>query len=199
MPRTGLSQIEIKEKAIDVTIGMIRKFGFEKLSLTDVAKEIGVSHAALYSHFTDKSALFDAVSERWLTKIDDELDAICDLDQDPCEQIQAWALALHNAKLDRVRHDPELYKAFDYSVENQKAFIGRHLENVDRQINFLVSKAIKKRKLRKADPAVFSAIIRESTVGFHHPKLVALNLHLRREALLIKTLDAVLIGLSLKS
>ena len=193
-----MSQIEIKEKAIDIATSQVRKFGFEKLRLTDVAREMDVSHAALYSHFADKSALYDAISERWLAKIDEELDAICELNKDPCELIQTWALCLHSAKLERVRHDPELYKAFDYSVENEKAFISRHLSNVERQMNSLVLKATAKRKMRKADVKMISSIIRESIVGFHHPKLVALNLNSKRENLLRKTLDAVLAGLSLK-
>ena len=63
MPRTGLTASEIKEKAIDLTIEKMRANGFDKVRLTDVAKSLGVSHAALYSHFKDKTALFDAVSE----------------------------------------------------------------------------------------------------------------------------------------
>ena len=194
-----MSQIEIREKAIDIAIAHVRKFGFEKLRLTDIAREMDVSHAALYGHFANKAELFDAVSERWLKKIDENLDAICESDGDPCNLIHAWALSLHNAKLEKVRHDPELYKAFDYAVENQKDFIQRHLENIERQMDLLVSKAIKKKKLRKADAKIMSSIIRESVAAFHHPKLVALCMNLKRDGLLKQTLDAVLIGLSLRS
>ena len=70
MPRTGLTSEEIKEKALQITEEKIRHYGFEKFRLTDIAKELKVSHAALYNHFPDKAALLDAISERWLTRMD---------------------------------------------------------------------------------------------------------------------------------
>ena len=77
MPRTGLTAEEIKAKSIELTIATMRKEGFDKVRLTDIAKALGVSHAALYSHFKDKTDLLDAVSDRWLIKIDEELATIC--------------------------------------------------------------------------------------------------------------------------
>ncbi len=198
MPRTGLTPDQIREKAIVIAADHIRKHGFEKLKLTEVAREIGISHAALYTHFVDKSALFDIVSERWIAKIDEDLEAIVEKKKDPCELIHTWALYIHKAKLEKVLRDPELYKAFDFAAEMHKPFIQCHLKNIDKQINILVSKAIAKKKLLNADPKLMSSIIRAATVGFHHPKLVAQHLNENRETLLRDTLDAVLFGLRLK-
>ena len=70
MPKTGLTAAEIRDKALDVTIEQIRRYGFDKVRLVDIAKDLGVSHAALYTHFADRGALLDAVSERWLNALE---------------------------------------------------------------------------------------------------------------------------------
>ena len=70
MPRTGLTASEIRQKAIDATMARMREDGFDKVRLTDIARELGLSHAALYAHFADRTALLDAVSEQWLSAID---------------------------------------------------------------------------------------------------------------------------------
>lgn len=201
MPRTGLTSDQIKEKAIQIATEHIRKSGYEKLRLTEIAREIGISHAALYSHFADKSALFDAISEGWLIKLDQALDAICEQKRDPCKLIHSWALFLHKAKLEKILREPELYRAFDYSVEQDKPFIARHLKNVDRQINSLVAKIALKKKMNvgKAEIRFMSSIIREATVAFHHPKLVVLHMREKREPLLRKMLDTILTGFRLKT
>ena len=73
MPRTGLTQAELRSAALDAAEAAIRRYGIDKCRLVDVAKQLGVSHAALYKLFRDKNALMDAVSDRWLLDTEAEL------------------------------------------------------------------------------------------------------------------------------
>jgi AcrR family transcriptional regulator len=200
MPRTGLTAQEIKNKAVEATMVKMRQVGFDKVRLTDVAKKLGVSHAALYSHFEDKSALFDAVSERWLLQIDDSLAAVCRRrGKDPSEKILAWMLTLHRAKLAKIQRDPELYKSFDLSSSIDKPYVRRHLETTHTQLVGLAREAIATQRVRDADPETIARVLHESMMAFHHPKLVAQHMHEKREPLLRVVLDSVLRGLGLKS
>ena len=200
MPRTGLSALEIKNKAVDATMVKMRQVGFDKVRLTDVAKELGLSHAALYAHFEDKSALFDAVSERWLLQIDESLAAVCRRPgKDPAEKILAWMLTLHRAKVAKIQHDPELYKSFDLSSSLEKAYVRHHLHTMHAQLVELAREAISRRRLRDADPDAIALVLHESMMAFHHPKLVAQHVHEKREPLLRVVLDSVLKGLDLKA
>jgi Tetracyclin repressor-like, C-terminal domain len=104
---------------------------------------------------------------------------------------------LHRAKVQRVREDPELYRAFDDSVSHQKAFVKRHLANMERQMLVLVERVLEKRKMSKTKAASFAAVIRTAMLGFHSPKLVVAFMDDDRESLLRFTLDAVLSGLGL--
>lgn len=197
MPRTGLTAEDIKEKAIDAAILKMREVGFEKVRLTDIAKELKVSHAALYSHFKDKSDLLDAVSEKWLLALDETLEKICRKKKDPREKIHTWALAIHRAKVEKVRNDPRLYKAFDMASEQVKPFVNRHLDSMHRQLSGLVGEAIAIRGLPDADRELMTRIISGATMGFHHPRLVAQYIEEKREKLLHQVIDSVLRGLDL--
>jgi AcrR family transcriptional regulator len=200
MPRTGLTALEIRNKAVDATMVKMRQVGFDKVRLTDVAKTLGLSHAALYSHFEDKSALFDAVSERWLLQIDESLAAVCRRPgKDPSEKLLTWMLTLHRAKLAKIQHDPELYKSFDLSSSMEKVYVRRHMETMRAQLVQLASEAIARRRVRDADPEAIALVIHESMMAFHHPKLVAQHMHEKREPLLRVVLDSVLKGLDLKA
>lgn len=182
MPRTGMTAQELQEKAIDATMARIRQHGFDKVRLVDIAKDLGVSHAALYSHFSDKSALLDAVSERWLTCLDAEQEKICQSGQDPLQRIEAWFLNLHRAKREKVMADPELYKAFNCSAEAMKPFVKEHLDKAFRQLGGLVSEAIANMQLGplnsetivddKALTAEILQVLLDTTTKFHHPKQV---------------------------
>lgn len=197
MPRTGLTADQIKDKAVEVTMEMMRASGFDKVRLVDVAKELGVSHAALYAHFEDKAALFDAVSERWLVEVDDQLAAIARRAKDPVDKIVDWMVALHRAKLAKVQHDPELYKSFDLTANAAKAYVRRHMETQRAQLVGLVTEALAKRRKRDADPEQIALVLHEATLAFHHPKLVAQYAHEKREPMLRLVLESVLAGLGL--
>ena len=199
MPRTGLTAAEIKTKAVAATMVQMRQEGFDKVRLTDIAKQLGVSHAALYLHFKDKTALLDAVSERWLIEIDESLQAVCRKPRtEPTEKMLAWMVTLHRAKRAKVLHDPELYKSFDLLAIAQKPYVKQHLDTVRAQLVGLAKEAIAKRRLRGAAPEKMAAIIWESMMAFHHPKLVAQHIEEKREPLLRVVLESVLKGLDLK-
>ena len=199
MPRTGLTASEIKSKAIAATIVRMRSNGFDKVRLTDIARELGVSHAALYIHFADKSALLDAVSDQWLLNIDEALEIICRKPKEPIERLQLWMIALHRAKIAKVLHDPELYKAFDLSTAVAKPFVKRHMDSMSTQVVGLIKEVIAKRRLKEANPELMAAILHESMISFHHPKLVVQHIHEKREPLLKAVLENTLKGLDLKT
>lgn len=196
MPKTGLTSEQIKERAIECTVARMRKFGFEKVRLSEIAKDLGVTHAALYGHFSDKAALFDAVSERWLQDLDAKLEDVCANKHKlaPLECMTQWFLTLHRAKCDKVRNDPELYRAFNFSAQIEKPFVRAHIQNMSSHLNELVEEALKQKLLRgqakKLVPLFF-----EATMSFHHPALVAQHMNEEREELLRDVLDALYKGL----
>jgi AcrR family transcriptional regulator len=199
MPRTGLSAPELKEKAVAVTIAAMRRDGFDKVRLTDIAKQLGVSHAALYAHFEDKAALVDAVSAQWLRQVDETLDAICRKPgKSPRDKIHAWMLALHRAKREKVLNDPELYKSFDLHSHAKKPYVQHHLETMRTQLVGLMREAAASRKAKGASPEKMAEVVWESMMAFHHPKLVAHHIETPREPLLKLVLDSVLKGLDLE-
>jgi AcrR family transcriptional regulator len=197
MPRTGLSAAEIKQKAIAATMVRMREDGFDKVKLTDIAKQLGVSHAALYAHFEDKAALLDAVSAHWLLEVDATLDAVCKKAGDPSEKITAWMLAFHRAKVAKIVRDPEPYKSFDLHASMAKPYVRNHIATVRTQLVGLVTDAIAKRRLKHADAAAMAEVIWEAMMAFHHPKLVAAHITEKREPLLRMVLESVLRGLGL--
>src|ERR1700722_17558687 len=146
MPKTGLTAAEIRDKALEVTVEQMRRHGFDKVRLVDIAKELGVSHAALYSHFADRGALLDAVSERWLNALESSLEAICRKDKDPIAKIHEWFQKLYRTKREKVLNDPELYKSFDVAAAERKAFYANHLTRVSGQLTRLVEEAVAKKK-----------------------------------------------------
>jgi AcrR family transcriptional regulator len=196
MPKTGLTAAEIRDKALDVAIEQMRRHGFDRVRLVDIAKDLGVSHAALYSHFADRGALLDAVSERWVNALESSLEAICRKDKAPVAKIHEWFQKLYRTKRDKVLNDPQLYKSFSAAAEERKSLYTSHLTRMSGQLTSLVEEAVARKKLTRYRVEATVAVLFETTTGFHNLKLVAQHVHEKREPLLKQVLDVVIDGLS---
>jgi AcrR family transcriptional regulator len=56
----------LRDALVDAAVEVVREGGPEALSLRELARRVGVSHAAAYRHFADREALVDVVAERAL-------------------------------------------------------------------------------------------------------------------------------------
>lgn len=191
MPRTGLSSEEIKEKAICAALQRIRSQGFDKVRLSDVARDTGVSHAALYAHFADKAALLDAVIGLWLVQSEDKLAAVIAMAGSPESRIVEWFVTLYRMKRERALSDPEPHRAFDMASAQDKPFVVQHLQNLLDQLAALFVEA----GAASAAAQRYASLVFQATARFHHPTLVARTAQDDLEPQLRDVLALLLLGL----
>ena len=63
----------LRRALLDGSLAVIAEKGVEGLSLRDVASRIGVSHAAPYHHFADKTALVNALALEGMALMDTQM------------------------------------------------------------------------------------------------------------------------------
>ncbi|MBY3465811.1 TetR/AcrR family transcriptional regulator [Rhizobium laguerreae] len=192
MPRTGLTSEELRARATDVALDRIRLVGFDKVRLSDVAKDIGVSHAALYAHFADKSALLDAVTERWLAHVEATGAAVAAGQGEPERRIVEWLVTLYQLERQRALTDPEPHRAFDLAAALSKPFVRSHLDSLIGQLTVLFSES---RKLA-GEPTQNAKLIYSATAAFHHPTLISQSAQHDREAELRQIVAVMLSGMA---
>ena len=62
--RTKEDALETRNRILDAAVEVFNRQGVAQTSLNDVAKEAGVTRGAIYWHFTNKVAMFDAMINR---------------------------------------------------------------------------------------------------------------------------------------
>ncbi|RYG63607.1 TetR/AcrR family transcriptional regulator, partial [bacterium] len=152
MPRTGLSPAELKERAIDLTEERIRRDGVDRVRLADIARDLSISHVALYKHFPDKAALLDAATLRWLEALQTELSEFATGPRPIGVRLPAWFRAYYRLHWERVVSDPAAYRAFDAAFENKSPSVLAYKEEIDRQLEGLIKEAMEAGLLRRYYP-----------------------------------------------
>ncbi|MCA1995021.1 MAG: TetR/AcrR family transcriptional regulator [Coleofasciculus sp. S288] len=113
---------DLRQALIDAALELISERDISELSLREVARRVGVSHAAPYRHFSDKDALLAAIAEEGfhvLTRyLQESVQTILD---DPLKQLQATGVAYVQFAVNHSSHYRVMFGAFrannpDYSA-----------------------------------------------------------------------------------
>ncbi|MEE2038029.1 TetR/AcrR family transcriptional regulator [Nocardiopsis sp. CT-R113] len=84
----------LRAALLDAAERVLRERGADELSLRDLAREVGVSHAAPRRHFPDRQALLDALAESGFAQLDAALrSALADVDEDFPSRVKATMTA----------------------------------------------------------------------------------------------------------
>src|SRR5471030_1509641 len=105
---TPLTRDQILATAEDV----IRRFGPAKATVVDVARALGVSHAAVYRHVATKAELQDLVVGRWVEETMPPLRAIAAESGPAPRRLRKFFDALIAVKRRCATEDPALFAAY---------------------------------------------------------------------------------------
>ncbi|MEK4041839.1 TetR family transcriptional regulator [Paenibacillus sp. FSL L8-0493] len=160
-----------KEKILDAAEQVLRRFGPDKTSVVDVAKVLKVSHGTLYRHFSSKSALREAVTERWLQyNISEPLKNISEhFDGNAKEQLRLWMDTLIRSKRTYAVDDAEMFAMYAAVTLEAVDMITLHVDQLIGQIAGIIEKGIQSKEYRVVEPVVTARAIFNATSRYHHP------------------------------
>jgi AcrR family transcriptional regulator len=84
---------DLRRALIDASLALISEEGFNALSLREVARRAGVTHAAPYRHFADKEALLAAVAEEGFRSMAAQMRERMARESHPAERLIACGVA----------------------------------------------------------------------------------------------------------
>ena len=163
---------DMREKILAAAGDLLRRHGPAKTGVVDVARACGMSHANVYRHFSSKAALLDAVAGRWLAAIVAPLEAIVEAGGPAPARLEAWLLALAEAKRRKVLDDPELFETYQGLVSAMRHVVAEHVGHLQAQVAAIVAQGVARGDYRVADPQAAAAAVLAATAVFHTPRHV---------------------------
>ena len=157
------------ERILEASAEVLRRFGPDKATVVDVARELGVSHGSVYRHFPSKAALRDAVAERWLHEISAPLGAVVGEDAPAPERLRRWLDLLIESKRRRARGDPELFATYVQLAAGAREVITAHVDELVGQLTAIITDGVERGEFVVADPQAAARAVFDATGRFHNP------------------------------
>ena len=162
---TPLTRDRILATAEDV----IRRFGPAKATVVDVARALGVSHAAVYRHVATKAELRDLVVGRWVETTMPRLRAIAAQAGPAPQRLRKLIDSLIAIKRRRGADDPELFAAYRTLAQGAESVVTAHVEELVALAAKVIRAGVQEGTFRKVDPQAAGRAVLLATSKFHHP------------------------------
>ncbi len=173
MAKISDGDADLKEKILTTTEKLLRRYGAKKLSVVDVAREIGMSHGNVYRFFSSKSLLLGAIAERWLCKVMTPLTAIAESERPAEEKLVEWLDKLRSIKRQKFLDDPEIFAFYGEIAEEARDEVTRHVDQMLSQLQGILEEGKREGVFHVADTKESAIAILNATARLHHPAFVS--------------------------
>jgi AcrR family transcriptional regulator len=163
---------DARTRILDAAVDQLRRHGPAKTGVVDVARALGISHAAVYRYFASKDELFDAVAERWLTAVSSPLKTIAVRQGSAAKRLDAWLTQLFAIKRRKVTDDRELFESYRAIAEAAHDVVSAHIVELHQQVSAIIGDGIASKEFRVKNADEAAAAVLDATARFHHPHLV---------------------------
>lgn len=151
----------------------VRRFGEGKTNVVDIARALGVSHAALYRFYPSKSAIMDAIVQE---AMDDEARLAArhiETDGPAADKLTAMLLDLHRRKRERFEGDEEIHNLYRRIVVERPDMIAAYADRITALIARLIGKAVQRGEWKIDDVDRAAGVVRDAGMIYVHPAFVA--------------------------
>jgi AcrR family transcriptional regulator len=102
--RTTAVREEVREAILDATDRLLARYGYKKMTIDDVAQEVGIGKGTIYLHFSSKEEVALSHIDRIVERLRERLRAIAQLDAPPAERLRQMLIERVVFRFDSVQH-----------------------------------------------------------------------------------------------
>lgn len=95
---------EVREAILDATDRLLSSYGYKKMTIDDLAREVGIGKGSIYLHFASKEEIALSHIDRIVERVKAELNAIAETDAPAIEKIKRMITVRVLMRFDSVQH-----------------------------------------------------------------------------------------------
>jgi AcrR family transcriptional regulator len=158
-----------RDRILAAAEDVVRRFGPDKATVVDVARSLGVSHAAVYRHVATKAELRGLVVGRWVEATMAPLRKIAARPGPARERLRGLFDALIAVKRRRAADDPQVFAAYRTLAADAQPVVAAHVEELVELAAQVIRRGVEEGTFRTADPKSAGRALLFATSWFHHP------------------------------
>jgi AcrR family transcriptional regulator len=156
----------------DIAERLFREMGYQKTTVADIARELGMSPGNVYRFFPSKSAINEAIAERLLGAMRVEIEATAAGPGTATERLRRLLSLLFERKIEVFFAERRLHDMVTAAMQEHWAVIERYLGTVHAAIQRVLADGMAAGEFAAADPERTAHSVMHAMVAWNHPALL---------------------------
>jgi AcrR family transcriptional regulator len=102
--RTTAPREEVREALLDATDRLLARYGYKKMTIDDLAHEVGIGKGTVYLHFSSKEDVALSHIDRIIERLKERLNSIAAEDALPADRLRRMLIERVLFRFDSVQH-----------------------------------------------------------------------------------------------
>lgn len=167
------TQSATRARIADAAERLFRTLGYQKTAVADIARECGMSPANVYRFFASKSAINEAITERLLAGLVAEVEAIAAGPGSAEARLRQAIRTLHERDIALFFQEKRLHDMVTAAMTEHWGVIERFIGTLLGHWTRLLAEGMARGEFRPTDPARAAWLLKQCTMLWSHPLLIA--------------------------
>jgi len=102
--KSSVKQKEVRDAILDATDLLLSRYGYKKMTIDDLAKEVGIGKGSVYLHFASKEEIVLSHIDRIIEQLKGKLSAIARSDEKPEQRLRKMLRTRVLHRFESVQH-----------------------------------------------------------------------------------------------
>ena len=151
---------------------LFREIGFQKTTVADIARALGMSPANIYRFFGAKSEIHQAVARQMMSEVEDSVRKIALGPGAAGERLRE--LVLTNEAMNAARYigDRKLHDMVETALDENWPIIAEHVEHIARSLEIIILSGMQSGEFSAGDAKLAAGLVHTACMRLCHPRLM---------------------------
>jgi AcrR family transcriptional regulator len=151
---------------------LFKQYGYQKTTVADIARKLGMSSANVYRFFDSKQAINEFVALRLTGEVEAACSGIADGPLTPPEKITGIIAAINAMSVERYTADVRMHEMVAAAMRDSWPIIKDHLDRCAAIIARVLEQGVRSGDFRRMDTQVTAKCLQAAIVRFTHPGMM---------------------------
>lgn len=170
--RTRTDPDEVRTRILEVAEEHIRRIGYHKTSVADIASELGMSRANVYRFFPSRDAINESIFRRVVNEVADIAFAVARTKASAGEKLDRLLTAIHQHNKTKLIKEKRMHDMIIAAMQKNQAIIKVHIERMVTIFEAIIREGIEAGEFKVEDPAEAARAVKAAFMPFFHPILI---------------------------
>jgi len=170
--RTRPNRNEVRARILEVAEDQFRRTGYQKTSVADIARELGMSPANVYRFFPSRGAINTSIYERRLNEIAATAFAIARTNESTTKKIDLLLSFVYQQYTSMLISEKYMHELIADATRKNCAVINAHSERVVAILEAIIRQGVETGELDVENATESARAVKFACTPFFHPVLI---------------------------